>query len=100
MAYDSSKMSKVFLVYSEDKVMVSWDFPNMIIACLSLSSLCTALLELWGGRRPSWEVCTHSLLFLTVIHSVYSLSPLAKSFATSRSRLNIASSLLDPIWAE
>lgn len=78
MAYDSSKVSETFLVYSEDKVTVSRDFPNLITACLSLSPSCTALLELRGAQQPSWEVCTHSLLFLTVIHSIYSLSPFGK----------------------
>lgn len=29
MAYDSSKVSETFLVYSEDKVTVSHDFPNV-----------------------------------------------------------------------
>lgn len=49
MAYDSSKVSEAFLVYSEDKVTVSRDFPNLTTACLSLSPLCTAPLELWGS---------------------------------------------------
>lgn len=70
MAYDSSKGSEAFLVYSEDKVTMSRDFPNLTTACLSFSPLCTAPLELWGAWQPSWEVCTHSLLFLTVIHSI------------------------------
>lgn len=29
MAYDSLKVSETFLVYSEDKVTVSHDFPNV-----------------------------------------------------------------------
>lgn len=78
MAYDSSKVSEAVLVYSEDKVTVSRDFPNLTTACLSLSPLCTAPLELWGARQPSWEVCTRCLLFLSVIHSIYSLSPFGK----------------------
>lgn len=79
MAWDSSKkMSNGSLVCSEAKVRLSRDFPNMTTTCLSLSPLCPALLELWGAPQPSWEVCAHSLFFLTVIHSIYSLSPLGK----------------------
>lgn len=67
-------------------------FPSHLFAPLHLSS---------GepGSPPGRSVlaaCSSSVLYIPSIHCL----PLAKSFATSRSCLNMACSLLDPIWVE
>lgn len=67
-------------------------FPSHLFARLHLSS---------GepGSPPGRSVpaaCSSSVLYIPSIHCL----PLAKSFATSRSCLNMACSLLDPIWVE